>query len=209
MIKSKNERSALSVKLPALFLVVFVLFPVMYASGQTKFGDKTAPFFKIFSSGTYHMKAKSTSGGTTSDTDFYCKGGISAIITTESGESMRIVLKDKKMYMIFETSKMMMITPSMEDQIPTTIIETDKIKFTGSGTAVFAGKSLPYDEYAGADGGKSQYFVDGNKLAGIRTVSKEGTEDAVVAALDQNIPNNVFDIPGSGYTVQDMSGMGR
>ena len=202
----KERKGMITAKLTAAFIFVFALFPVLYANGQTKFGDKTAPFFKTFSSGTYHMKAKTVSGGTATEMELYYKGGMTAVAMVEEGESMRIVVKDKKAYMIFETSKMILIAPSQAaDDFKG--IEPDKIKLNGSGTAVFAGKSLPYDEYLETDGSKTQYFVDGNKLAGMRSISKEGTTDTIISVLDQNVPNNVFDIPSasSGYMIQDMS----
>ena len=188
----------------AVFLIVFVMFSALYAGGQTKYGDKTAPFFKIFTSGTYHMKAKTTVGKTTTEVEIYCKGGMTAVVTSAEGESMRIVSKNNKTYMIFETSKMIMLAPEGGQGFKKP--ETEKITFTGTGTAVFAGKSLPYDEYANADGTKSQYFVDGNKLAGIRNIApKEGISDIVISVLDQNVPNTIFDIP-DGYT--NLSGFG-
>jgi hypothetical protein len=123
-----------------------------------------------------------------------------------SGISTRVVLKDNKTYSITDMPlKMVIISPQGADgQLPK--VESGKITYTGSGTAVFAGKSLPYDEYQDIAGVKSQYFVSGNKLAGIRTITGRGNEDLIISVLDQNVPNNVFDIPSSGYLVQDLSG---
>ena len=202
----KEKRGMTTAKLTTAFIIVLALFPVLYTNGQTKFGDKTAPFFKTFSSGTYHMKARVVSDGSSTDMELYYKGDMGAVLLEEDGEAMRIVMKDKKTYMIFDTSKMILIAPAQAAE-DFKGVETDKIKLNGSGTAVFTGKSLPYDEYLGPDGSKSQYFVDGNKLAGIRSITKEGTADTIISVFDQNVPNNVFDIPGasSGYMIQDMS----
>ena len=207
MLKSKNESRMSSVKLMTLFLIVFVFFPVMYASGQTKIGDKTAPFFKIFSSGTYHMKAKMTTAGVASDMEMYAKGDLLSMVTSMQGQAMRTVVKDKKAYVIMDSLKMIMISAAGNESQS---VDPNKMKYTGSGTAVFAGKSLPYDEYLNTDGSKGQFFVDGNKLAGIRTImAKQGTVEMIVLELDQKIPNGVFDVPTQGYQVQDMSGLGR
>lgn len=76
-------------------------------------------------------------------------------------------------------------------------VKTDGMKPTGSGTAKFDGKDLPYEEYSDAEGNKVQFFLDGNKLAGIRNVLKGGqTADITILVLDQNVPANMFDIPG-------------
>jgi hypothetical protein len=75
---------------------------------------------------------------------------------------------------------------------------------TGSGTARFNGKNLPYEEYSakGSDV-KFQFFLDGNKPAGFRTIAGKETFDTIILALDQNVPNNVFEIP-SGYRKVEM-----
>jgi hypothetical protein len=71
---------------------------------------------------------------------------------------------------------------------------------TGSGTARFNGKNLPYEEYsiAGESRVKSQFFMDGNNPVGIRTITGGQTIDMIILALDQNVPNSVFEIP-AGY----------
>jgi hypothetical protein len=186
-------------------------------SGQ-KIGDSTAPFIRIFDSGTYHIKAslsitgaKGTTTDIMDDVEVYSRGGTTAGVMSMAGISTRVVLKDKKTYSITDKPlKMVIISSSSQDaggQLPK--VETGKLTYTGSGTAVFAGKSLPYDEYQDTAGVKSQYFVNGNKLAGIRTITGKGNEDMVISVLDQNVPNNVFDIPNSGYLVRDMSGGSR
>ena len=105
-----------------------------------------------------------------------------------------------------DSAKMILITP-MQDTSQTGAVETSKMVFKGSGTANFTGKNLPYEEYTeGSE--KSQFFYDGNKLAGIRSISPgEGPVDTVISVLDQNVPDSSFNIPSSGYQVQDMSAL--
>ena len=197
----KKDKGIPRAKFAAGLVLVFVLFPALYVSGQAKkIGDRTAPFFRILSSGTYHMKA---SDGDT-EMELYCKGDMTSVAMIAEGESLRMVSTGKKTYMIFDTSKMVLIGPSDANQ-ESMKLEFDKMTFVRSGTAVFKGKSLPYDEYLDKDGDKSQFFVDGNKLAGIRSIDGKGEQsDMVISALDQNVPNSVFEIP-AGYQVQDMS----
>ena len=170
--------------------------------------SKTEAFFKIFASGTYHMKARMSGGdGMTADMESYVRGGNMASTISAQGQTTRMIFKDNKMHMIMDSMKMIMITPMM-DKSQAGGIETANMKPTGSGTARFAGKSLPYEEYSDPQGNKTQYFLDGDKLVGIRSIiGREGTVDIEILTLDQNVPNNVFDIP-SGYQVQDMSGFG-
>jgi len=52
---------------------------------------------------------------------------------------------------------------------------------------------------------KMQYFIDGNKIARSRTITPYGNIDTVISVLDQNVPVNAFNIPATGYQIQDMS----
>ncbi|MCL1864949.1 MAG: DUF4412 domain-containing protein [Spirochaetes bacterium] len=158
---------------------------------------KAGSFFKMFSSGTYHMKAKMAGGGMGIEMESFVKGGDSATIMKVIGQNTRMVSKDKKMYMINDSAKTVTVIPvqtgSSEDPI-----KTDGMKLTGSGTAKFNGKDLPYEEYSDGKGNKVQYFLDGSKLAGIRNIINSKTVDIVILVLDQDVPAGVFDIP-SGY----------
>ena len=161
---------------------------------------KADAFFRIFESGTYHMKAKIISSGMETDMESYSKGGMIATAMPAMGQ--RMIFKDNKMYMIMDAAKMVMVMP-VDDTSQAGGVETDNMKPVGSGTASFGGKSLPYEEYRDSEGSRVQYFLDGAKLAGIRTICSEGNTDIIISVLDQNVPNNVFDIP-NGYQVQDM-----
>ena len=172
---------------------------------QTKLGPRTESFFKTFSSGTYHMKTATLAAGVNTEMELFIKGDMVATTMSSQGETVKTIIRDNKAYMIMEQMKMIMITPS-QGIASTGAINTAGISFTGSGTAVFAGKNLPYEEYADNNSIKSQFFIDGNRLAGIRNISSAaGTFDMVISVLDQNVPDSVFNIPASGYMVQDMS----
>ena len=195
---------------PALPFAAIALV-MLIGSPTTVFAQtgKAEAFFKIFASGTYHMKARmSGADGTTTDMESYVKGGMMATIVTAQGQSSRMIFKDNKMYMIMDSAKMIMVMPAT-DKTEAGGVQTSDMKLTSSGTAVFGGKSLPYEEYKDPDGDRAQYFLDGNKLAGIRNIMDGGeTIDIVISVLDQNVPGNAFDIP-TGYQVQDMSDFGQ
>ena len=184
--------------------LVFGLIFAVQVSAQTKFGPKTEAFIKIFASGTYHMKASMTAAGVKTDMEVFTKGGRIASVMSSQGETARMVMKDNKTYIIMDSAKMILVTPIQEGS-DTGAVDTSKMAFTGSGTANFAGKNLPYEEYTSGSE-KTQFFIDGNKLAGMRTiVPGEGNVDTVISVLDQNVPDSAFNIPSSGYQIQDMS----
>jgi len=164
-------------------------------------GGKTAAFFSMFDSGTYHMKAKTAVAGMEVISETFIKGDMMATVGETGGMSYRSIKRDNKMYVIDDGTKTVMVMP-----IPASLGSTPEepvragMIVTGSGTARFNGKNLPYEEYSlkGESGVKAQLFLDGNNLAGIRTIAGGETIDMVILALDQNVPNSVFEIP-SGY----------
>lgn len=196
-----------SIKLAGIVaLVLMVASPAFAQTG----GRRTDAAFKFFSSGTYHMKAIMYAAGMPTTTiETYAKGDNMALISTSQNMSSRMINKGNKTYIIMDSEKRVMVMALQDNDQPGT--DTDNMKFLGSGTADFRGKSLPYEEFTeldSSDDTKVRYFFDGTKLAGIRSIGSGVTMDMEVLALDQNIPGNVFDIP-SGYQVTDMSTFGR
>ena len=163
---------------------------------------KTAAFFSMFDSGTYHMKAKTTVGGMEVISETFIKGDMMAMAGETGGMSYRSIKRDNMMYVIDDGTRTVMVMPfsaslgSMTDEP----VRTDGMVVTSSGTARFNGKNLPYEEYSIADESsvKVQFFIDGNNPAGIRTITGGETIDMVILALDQNVPNSAFEIP-AGY----------
>ena len=171
-------------------------------SGDNGGGGRTAAFFKVFESGTYHMKAKMVTGGVEVLTEIYARGDRMAATSTTQGITSRMVLRDNKTYMIVDATRMIMVMPLMS-ATEAGGVETNQMRFSSSGTARFDGRNLPYDEYTNPERVRVQYFVDGNRLAGIRTISRDGTVDLIITEFNQNVPNNVFNIPG-GYHMMEM-----
>jgi len=196
----------MSKKSNLIIFLILVLVLTGQVSAQNKFGPRTDAFIKIFASGNYHMKATTTIDKVKAEMEFFLKGNRMATTISAAGETSRIITRDNKTYMIMDQMKMIMVLPA-QGLAESAAVDTSGMSFTGSGTASFAGKNLPYEEYSEKDGSKSQFFIDGNKLAGIRSISKEETVDMVISVLDQNVPDSVFNVPSTGYQVQDMSNM--
>ena len=162
-----------------------------------------AKYFKMFSDGTYHMKAKMLGSGMESTVETYMKDGICAIVTEMQGISGKMILKDNKLYIINDETKMVMVSKTTPaSKTIESGIKTAGMTHTGSGKAEFAGKNLPYDEYSNKEGNKAQYFLDGGKLAGIRTINDEMSIDIIILVLDQDVPDKVFDVPSSYQKIE-------
>ena len=159
-------------------------------------------FFNTFSTGTYHMKAKVIDSNAEATMEMFVKKDLTAMNIQAQGQKMRMVMRDNKMHMIDDEQKMVMIMPMSMQAVGNAAsakVDTEVMRYVGSGKANFHGKNLPYDEYSIDGGGKSQLFVDGSKLAGVRNISNGTVIDVVVLELDQNVPDSVFQIP-AGYT---------
>ena len=154
----------------------------------------------IFKSSTYHMKWKIL-GGIVETVESYKKNGMVASVIGEQGQTMRMVMRDNKIYSINDSEKTVLLLPTpMQAGLPgdTTEDNADIMNYIGSGTADFQGKNLAYDEYSVGGVAKRQFFVDSNKLAGMRYINDGFVVDMVVLELDQNVPDSAFEIP-AGY----------
>ena len=160
---------------------------------------KTAAFFKMFTGKNYHLKAKSTFGGVETIVETFIKGDMIATSGEMGGISYRSIKRDNKVYVINDQARTVMIFTATASNSPEEPVRTDGMVMTGSGTAQFNGKNLPYEEYSTKGSSvRIQLFLDGKKPAGIRTITSEATIDMIILVLDQNVPNNVFEIP-AGY----------
>ena len=158
-----------------------------------------AKYFNIFNGGKYHLKAKMVGNGKATDMEMYLNDKNMATIIEMEGLKMKNITKDSKMYMVNDAAKTVMITKIPQSSSENVSIKTEGMTLTDSGTAEFNGKMLPYKEYSNInqEGFKTQYFLDGDKLAGIRNIIPEMTMDIIVIELDENVPDSVFDIPSN------------
>jgi hypothetical protein len=159
----------------------------------------------MFDSKTYHMKTKSTFGGMEVISEIFMKGDIMATVGETAGMSYRTIYRDNIAYTINDQARIVMVMPVSLGNAPEEPVRTAGMVVTSSGTAQFNGKNLPYEEYSvvGESAIKTQLFLDGKDLAGMRTITSGTTIDMIILALDQNVPNNMFDIP-AGYQKIEM-----
>jgi len=162
-------------------------------------------YIDMFEKKLYYMKySLSTDAGgseTAMDGEMAMNGDSTAMRMGVGGGSMRVVIKDNQTYTIFDDQKTYMASPATQDNssINTEITDTSGIEFTGSGSEEYHGRMLPYEEYK-TDAASVRYYMDGDNLAGIRTIPAEGMSvDMEIVEMSQNIPDGLFDIP-SDYT---------
>ena len=151
-------------------------------------------FLDILRSGTWHMKYKTTQTGDTV-TEFFAKDGKRASIIETGGVTSRTLVYDGKMYAISDKAQSVFYTDKVDASMSVVPNINDFVRI-GEGTAAFAGKNLPYEEY-GAGSNIVRYFNDGGKPAGIRTVTGSKTVDIEILSLDQEVPEDVFKIPSN------------
>ena len=177
-------------------------------AGGSELGEKTASFFKMFESGTYHVKYKVSMEGVEATVEMFMKDGMSAMISETMGTTSKMITRDGKVYTLMDEMKQYMVVEfdpnaASSSNSSSNAFKTAGIKYTGSGTAEFNGKNLSYEEYTGAEGFKVQYFIDGKDFAGTRSYIGDLVNDMIVLALDQNVPAGVFDLPDD-YTEFNM-----
>ena len=193
--------------------VALIIFTVLLAvscrarSGNAA-GGRTAAFLRIFESGNFHMNAKMIDDGAEVPLEIYARGDMISFSMASQGESFRLIQRDDRAYAIIDSLRMVMVMPSIHapdmDIVGLGGLTTDQMRFVNSGTAIFDGRNLPYDEYINPDGETMQLFIDGNRFAGIRSITEGGEpNDLIILEFTQNFPDSVFDIP-SDYQIQEM-----
>jgi len=172
-----------------------------YDLAGAKTPELTKDILKLFEGGTYHMKLKFKNGPLDMSCDMYSKYNMAAIEMDLMGPR-RIVYKYGKVYSISDTQKTVSVTEAgSESQMPMGMgldigANYASLKYIGEGSGSFLGKTYSYDEFESAEGEKMLFFVENEKLVGIRSIDKTGrATDIEVLSLDQNVPNSVFDIP--------------
>lgn len=138
-----------------------------------------------------------------SDVTLANKGKKQVTKMTYEGKPVRILMEEKKIYMIVDQDKMAMDL-NMIGINPSTLKQPDYVgvKITSSGTDTVMGKKLPYEEMDVKNGGKIRYYFEGEKLAYI--TGKNLGNDFIMEILEctSNVPASLFEIP-KGYRVMD------
>ena len=188
-------------KIAIVLIITTFLTGLVYA--KSTYGPKTENIMKIYESGTFQMKATMRAEDESVELEMYVKDNMIAMIMSAGPERMRVVQRDNKSYIINDRERQIVIAP-VEDEAVHGIVDTEEIRFISSGTANFNGKNYTYEEYL-SDADRMLFFVDGNKLVGIRTIAAEvGTVDMVVHSFESFVPEVAFQIP-TGYEVHDLT----
>jgi len=184
-------------KLIALAFAFVLAFTIIaYYTARERVSEK---FIKMLSSDSYHIELKIVVGGVEIQMEKYEKKGMIAATTKAKDVTMRIIMRDNKTYMIDDSKKTVLVMPelmqALADMVKTTAVNTKRMRYVGSGKANFQGKNLPYEEYRIDNRGKSQFFVDGKKITGIRNISGSEVAEVVILALNKYVSDSVFQIP--------------
>lgn len=158
-------------------------------------GELTKDIFSIMKSDTYHIKMKTASGGADSEIETFVKNGMTSTIMEAEGVSMRIVVRDGKNYAILYDYEAIYVADADPDDEQSYVADSDNLTYVGESSGDFNGKTYPYDEYRDKEGTQYYYFVNNGALKGIRIAAGGDMTDMEVLALDQKVPNDVFDIP--------------
>ena len=166
----------------------------------------SANILKIFDGGTYHMKLKGMSGSMEGmEIEMYVKNGMTVMLMQIKDKDIRYVMKNSKNYIIMDDQKLIILADIFSDDDIPAFGNTSGLIYVGEGSGRFNGKTYKYDEYTNQNGELSFLYMDGGSLKGMRTVKGEANEDVEMLAFDNNVPDNVFNIP-TDYQVVDGSG---
>ncbi|MCL1858098.1 MAG: hypothetical protein FWF92_02550 [Oscillospiraceae bacterium] len=190
-------------KLLVLFLAVIIA--GSFTACSKKGSGAAEEFIKLFSSGNFYIQLIVEEDGISQPVDVYLYNGMSAMyIKEDEAGTMRIIWRDGKTFLIFEDMKMYMVENYIEDEFNFDFAIEGETKYTKSGKAEFNGKNLSYDEYIDEDGIGMMIFTENGKLAGIRTLDKNGNpeEDTVILAftgIEEGVAFTVFDFIPDDY----------
>jgi len=214
IIKTKNQEEQIMKKLLAMALVlVFAL--ILFAAcggildnigggGANINGKLRSGMAKSLASGTVHFKMRSVSEGGEMIYELYMKNGMTAATMDMNGMVTRSITKDGMAYSLYDNYKKYSVTELYDDTniFAEMLTEgTDTYTLVGEGSMDFMGKKYKYEEFAEEDSDSRVFYFFDNKgvPVGMRSIEDGETQEIEILAFDQNIPNNVFDLP-SDYT---------
>ena len=170
--------------------------PVTTDTGSNSGGaDRvTGDILKLFGGGTYHMEMIERDSGI--DMVIYAKGGMTAISFETEDMYYHIVNRDDKSYVIMYELETIFVSEFTDDISVPSANEIDSLTYVAGGSDEFMGRTYRFDEYSAPLGVRTQYFMDGATLKGIRTISTDGSiSEMEIIALDNDVPADIFDIP--------------
>jgi predicted transcriptional regulator with HTH domain len=114
----------------------------------------------------------------------------------------RVIKKGNTIYVIDDESKTILKMPAdNSDYEMQAGMKTDYSNFTliGSGTAEFAGKTLPFEDYKEATSGETvRFFLEDEQVYGIFMEVDGATVQMVITNPSDRVPEGAFDLP-KGY----------
>ena len=171
-------------------------------TNNTNNSVKSEAFFNMMKDRTYHMQGKSIIEGTVFDIVIYAKGNMASVVMVANGQVViDHIMRDGKTYILNSATKTITAT-ALTDEDFDDQIGTSGASYTKSGTDTFNGESLSYDEYTDVNGVKIQFFMKDDTLAGIRRIEDGVVDDTIVSIFDQNISDNMFELPSDYQIVE-------
>ena len=163
-----------------------------------------ADIIKTLSGGTYSLTVvnDSSDSNITSDVQVYVKGGDSAVTLVSGLFEGRMVYKNGEIYMMLDSIRQYAPMGTGNNPAESFVPNVSGYIFVESGTEIFKGKRMEYDEYKLADGILLRLYIDGGKLAGMRVTSSESSEFAV-SNFKSSVPSEIFDIQNN-YTLYEI-----
>ena len=189
----------------AISILVFCLVLVAALCAVTT--NRYTKYGNIFKTGEYTLKAtaydldaKGNRTGSGSPMTIAGHAGWYFIEAEDGGQTMRVVVRDGKVYMISDSEKSIMVM-TFEGMDDLDVVEMPhSIDTTSSGTGKLDGKSYYYEKATDTDGLPVTYWFSGNELYAIQSESTV----IYITSITQKADASLFDIP-TGYQVYDMS----
>ena len=155
-------------------------------------------FLDIIATNDYRLISRDiNTDGTQENSEVYRRGNMVVHIR----DIGRTIARDGKIYDFIAGLDGFYILSDMSDSFfGNPEDETEGITFSRKGMTEFNGRMTHYERYIFADGDIKYFFFDGALLVGTRINSTlfESTTDTIIYALDNNVPDDVFEIP-EGY----------
>ena len=187
-----------------IFLTLFSILFIQNTYGEATYGTLSEPIIKIMASKNYRLKM-TTVAIKKIQIEYYQKKDNFAQKLTQENQSIRIVGKDGFLHYIIDYEKTIVKVPIEINKIKG-LVDAEKISLLSTGKARFNGKQRDYDEYTiESDDDKERkilFFVEKEKLVGLRVVEGKTTEDLAIDEFDQRVPSLPFNIP-TDYKVRE------
>ena len=157
----------------------------------------------VLYSGTFRLTAGASASSFSTMMDLYIKGEMAAM-NINIGTAVRVVYRGGECYIISDEHAEYIVADNdmLSDlaKLPTYDIVPDvSPSLIDTGTALFDGKMLPYEEYLDASGAEMRFFFEDDLLAGWQGIVNGESAEMVFVLLEDAVADSVFEIPAA-YT---------